>query len=262
LGTTRTTAEFKDVRVTRDDQTLLGSDFASGTPGWSVERGTWSVKDGAYQQTDPEVTGIVLAGDASWRDYTLSLKARKLGGSEGFMIVVRYAGPENHMVWNVGGCQNKFHGIQSRLAQQDHLIAQVPGSIETGRWYDVKVELNGAKLDCYLDGKLVQSAAVPPLQVQRLYASAVRDEKAGEIILKVVNPGDDAGAVRIQLDGLASVASEIRAITLAGASPGDMNSLDHPLAVAPVESTVKVSGPRFDHRFPQHSMTVLRIRTQ
>ncbi len=262
LGTNQTTAEFKDVRVTCAGQTLLSSDFAGGTPGWSVERGRWSVKDGAYQQADPEVMGVALAGDASWRDYTLSLKARKLGGSEGFMIVVRHGGPENHVVWNIGGFQNRFHGIQSRLAQQDHLVAQVPGTIETGRWYDVKVELNGAKLDCYLDGKLVQSAAVPPLQVQRLYASAVRDEKAGEIILKVVNPGDDAGVVRIQLDGLASVASEIRAITLAGASPGDVNSLDRPLAVAPVESTVKISGPRFDHRFPQRSMTVWRIRTQ
>jgi hypothetical protein len=158
LGTNQTAAEFKEVLVTRDGRTLLSSDFANGTPGWSVERGHWSIKDGAYQQADPKATGVVLAGDASWSDYTLSLKARKLGGSEGFTIVVRHAGPENHMVWNVGGYQNKFHGIQVRLAQQDHLIAQVPGSIETGRWYDVKIELKGAKLDCYLDGKLVQSA--------------------------------------------------------------------------------------------------------
>jgi alpha-L-arabinofuranosidase len=262
LGTNQTAAEFKNVRVTRDDRTLLSSDFANGTPGWSVERGNWSVKDGAYQQADPNVTGIVLAGDASWSDYTLSLKARKLGGSEGFTIVVRYAGPENHVVWNIGGYQNKFHGIQTRLAQQDHLVAQVPGSIETGRWYDVKVELKGSRLNCYLDGKLVQSAEVPPPQVQRLYASAVRDEQVGEIILKVVNPGDNVSEAQIHLAGLAPVASEVKALTLTSANLGDVNSLDHPLAVAPVESKFNVTGSRFDHRFPQHSMTVLRIKTR
>jgi alpha-L-arabinofuranosidase len=148
------------------------------------------------------------------------------------------------------------------LAQQDHLVAQVPGSIETGRWYDVRVELKGARLDCYLDGKLVQSAEVPPPQMQSLYASAVRDEKAGELILKVVNPGDRAGEAQIHLAGLASVASEVKAITLTGAGLDEVNSLDQPLAVAPVESTVNIAGPRFNHRFPQHSMTVLRIKTR
>ena len=262
LGTNQTAAEFKDVRVTRDGRTLLSSDFANGTPGWSVERGNWSIKDGAYQQADPKATGIVLAGDASWSDYTLSLKARKLGGSEGFTIVVRYDGPENHVVWNIGGYQNKFHGIEARLAQQDHLVAQVPGSIETGRWYDVKVELKGSRLNCYLDGKLVLSAEVPPPQVQSLYASAVRDDKAGEIILKVVNPGDKPCLTGIQLAGVAGVAPEIKAITLTSASLVDVNSLDHPLAVAPVESAFNIAGPQFDHRFPPHSMTVLRIKTR
>ncbi len=262
LGTHQTAAEFKDVQVTRDGQTLLSSRFTDGTPGWSVERGNWSVKDGAFQQADPKASGLVLAGEVSWSDYTLSLKARKLAGAEGFAVMVRYEGPENHVVWNLGGYENRIHGIQARWAQQDHLVAQVPGSIETGRWYDVKIELKGAKLDCYLDGKLIQSAEVPPPQVQQLYASAVRDEKAGELILKVVNPGDAAGEAQIHLDGLTSVAPEVKAVTLASASPGDVNSLDHPLAVAPVESIFKIAGLRFDHRFPKHSMTVLRIKTQ
>jgi alpha-L-arabinofuranosidase len=260
FGSHQAAAEFKDVQVTRGGRTLLSSNFAGGTSGWSVERGDWSVKEGAYQQADLKAGGVVLAGDASWSDYTLSLKARKLGGSEGFTIVVRYSGPENHVVWNIGGGQNQFHGIQARWAQQDHLIAHVPGSIETGRWYDVKVELKGAKLACYLDGRLVQSAEVPPPQVQCLYASAVRDEKAGEIILKVINPGDEPRSAGIQLSGVAGVTSEMKVVVLTGAGLDAENSLAHPLAVAPVESMINLSGPRFDHQFLQRSMTVLRIK--
>jgi alpha-N-arabinofuranosidase len=108
----------------------------------------------------------------------------------------------------------------------------------------------------------VQSAEVLPPQVQCLYASAVRDEKAGEVILKVVNPGDDPCMTGIQLSGVAGIAPEIMAIVLTGAGLGAENSFEHPLAVAPVESRFNVSGPRFDHRFPQHSMTVLRIKAR
>jgi alpha-L-arabinofuranosidase len=220
------------------------------------------VRDGAYQQTDSGTPASVFAGDVSWSDYTLSLKARKLGGAEGFWIIVRQNGPGNYIVWNLGGMRNQSHMLQFHLGQQDQLVSQVPGSIDAGRWYDVKVELKGVKLDCYLDGKLVQSAEVPPPQVQRLYASAVRDEKAGEIILKVVNPGDDPRMAGIQISGVDGVAPEIKAIVLTAAGLGAENSFEHPLAVAPVESRFNVTGSRFDHRFPQHSMTVLRIKTQ
>jgi len=262
LGTSQTAAEFKDVRVTRRDKVLLSSDFATGAQEWSGADHRWTVRDGAYQQSDPGALATVFAGDASWSDYTLSLKARKLGGAEGFRIIVRQNDPENYILWNLGAMRNRAHLLQFRLGQQDHLVCQVPGTIDAGRWYDVKVELKGAKLDCYLDGKLVQSAEVPPPQVQRLYASAVRDEKAGVIILKVVNPGDQPRLTGIQLSGVAGVAPEITATVLTGGGLGAENSFAHPFAVAPVESRFNVSGTRFNHRFPRHSMTVLRIKTQ
>ena len=262
FGTFSTAAEFKDVRVTRGDKTLLSSDFANGASEWSGDSHRWTVRDGACQQPDPDTSASVFAGDTAWSDYSLSLKARKLGGAEGFRIVVRQNGPENYIVWNLGGRRNTSHILQFRLGQQDEHLSQVPGAIDAGRWYDVKIELKGTKLDCYLDGKLVQSTEAPPPQVQRLYASAVRDEKAGEVILKVVNPGDDSCVAGIQLSGVTGVAPEIKATVLTGASLDAENSFEHPLAVTPVESTFNITGPRFNHRFPQHSVTVLRIKAR
>ena len=132
----------------------------NGAPEWSGAGHQWTVRNGAYQQPDPGAPASVFAGEVSWGDYTLSLKACKLGGAEGFWIIVRQNGPGNYIVWNLGGMRNKSHILQFRLGQQDQLISQVPGSIDAGRWYDIKIELKGAKLDCYLDGKLVQSAEV------------------------------------------------------------------------------------------------------
>jgi alpha-L-arabinofuranosidase len=261
LGTLQASAEFKDVRVTHGGETLFASDFSASAAGWSDD-GVWRVQGGAYQQPDPQATAGATTGETFWTDYTLTLKARKLGGAEGLVITVLNDGAGVWATWSLGGWGNQYFAIQSHYAEQDQFLGRVPGALETGRWYDLKIILKGPHMDCYLDGKLIQSADVLRRRVPALFASATRDEKAGEVILKVVNPGGDVGETQIHLAGLTRVASEAKVITLTGAGLGDVNSLDHPHAVAPAEAKFNVAGPRFGYRFPQHSMTVLRIKTQ
>jgi alpha-N-arabinofuranosidase len=95
--------------------------------------------------------------------------------------------------------------------------------------------------------------------VQSLYASATRDDQTGEIILKVINPGAEAEAVEIKLAGLARVEPEGSAVTLAGGL-NDVNSMDEPGKISPVESKFENAAPNFTCSFPPHSMTVLRIK--
>ncbi|HET7625483.1 MAG TPA: family 16 glycoside hydrolase, partial [Verrucomicrobiae bacterium] len=251
--------EFKDVSVTRGGNSLLDDDFSTGASKWSPHNGRWTVSDGAFQQTDPKAVANATAGENSWSDYTVSLKARKTGGAEGFLIMVRYQNPENYIVWNLGSFDNKFHSIQTRLAQQDELISRVPGSIENGRWYDIRIQLHGTKMDCYLDGKLIQSADVPPPQIQKLYATAARDDKSGEVILKVVNPGDAANETKINLAGAREIARRAKVTVLTGASGDETNSFEAPRHIAPVTSEIRIAGPEFQYQFPARSMTVLRI---
>ncbi len=259
LGTYRTSAEFKDVLVTHGTETLLASDFSQSTNGWTGGEG-WDVKDGAYQQSNSNATSSVFAGENAWSDYTLSSKARKLGGSEGFLIMVRYNGPEDYILWNLGANRNSANVILWHFAQQDHVIAQNPGSIESGRWYDVKIELKGGSVSCYLDGKLVQRGDVPAPNVQSLYVSATKDDSAGELILKVVNPGERVEETEIDVAG-ASVASDYaRATVLTSSSLADENSFADSRGVAPQESPIQISGPRFTHTFPARSMTMLRLK--
>jgi len=261
LGTLRAAAEFKDVRVTRGGKTLFASDFAAGTAGWS-DAGAWRAKEGACQQPDPNATASISAGETSWTDYMLTLKARKLGGAEGLVITVLNDGAGAWATWSLGGWGNQFFAIQSHYAEQDQFLGRVSGTLETGRWYDIKIVLQGPHLECYLDGKLIQSADVLLRRVPALFASATRDEKTGEVILKVVNPGADTGETQVLLAGLPCVAPEVKVITLTGTSLSDVNSLDYPLTVAPVETKVSITSPRFGYRFARHSLTVLRIKTR
>jgi hypothetical protein len=154
VGTWNTQAEFKDIKVTAAGRTLWSSDFSRGTAGWKMLSGQWSVVDGALRQSSPEPNMRAIVGDPQWRNYTLSLKARKISGLEGFLILFHMATEDTKSQWNLGGWDNTKHGLQVPGIP----LTQVEGKIETGRWYDIRVELQGPTVKCYLDGKLVQQA--------------------------------------------------------------------------------------------------------
>ena len=255
VGTFQTAAEFEDIRVTRGDEVLLAWNPSKDAP--VTAGGTWKVEDGALRQTETRGASWAWAGDPSWTDYTLSLKARKLDGREGFLIAVRDAAGAR-VVWNLGGWGNTRHGIQSMLGGQDRLVAEAPGSIEAGRWHDIRIELEGAKVSCHLDGQLAHSVEVPGPRLERLYASAVRDDKAGEVILKVVNPSGNPVAAAIGLDGGRPAASA-RLSVLAGSGPADENSLDDPRRVSPREERLELGEGGFRREFAPWSLTVLRM---
>ena len=252
VGTWRTQAEFKDLKVTHDGQTLFNSDFASGTRGWNLQGGDWSVKDDALQQNSLDENIRAFAGDKHWHNYTYTLKARKLGGAEGFLIPFLVQDENVKAWWNIGGWGNTRHAIE-----MDGVFANdAPGRIETGRWYDIRIELSDAGIKCYLDDKLIHDVPYP--KTKALYAVASRATKRHEIIVKVVNAAREDQQTLIKLAG-GSLAGTATAITLNSAKAEDENSLTDPLKVAPTTTNFGCSGTEFQHRFPGNSVTVLRL---
>jgi alpha-L-arabinofuranosidase len=255
VGTWRTQAEFKDLRVTQGGKSLYASDFSGGLSGWKTSRGKWEVADGALRQTGREEDARALVGDPSWSDYTLSVNARKLGGDEGFLIMFQAPGDQTKSWWNLGGWDNTLHALEVPGVP----LRQIPGKIETGRWYDIRIELHGQQIKCYLDGKLVQEATrtTPP----SLFAVAGRDEKTGETVLKVVNASGQPLGTAVELRGAKEAAVKGKAITLTGAGPLEENSFATPDKIAPREEALKASAPTFTRTFPAHSVTVLRLKS-
>lgn len=256
LGTYRTAAEFKDVHVSRETGTLFDGDLSQLR---LPREGDWTVKDGALAQTDARAIATAAAGDNQWSDYTLTLKARKTSGLEGFLIVVRNDGANTRVQWNVGGWGNTKHGIQSWLGVQEQIVGQVPGRIEKGHWYDVKIELKGAQMNCYLDGQLVQSAQIPVPRTGGFFASAVRDEQAGEVVVKVVNATPESREVAVELAGVKSVKAGARGILLTGERLSDLNDFATPNRVAPRAFPVSIRAPKFSQTVPPNSLVVLRV---
>jgi len=261
VGTWNTQAEYKDLKVTQGDKVLLESSFASDAAGWKPAGGEWKVQDGAYRQMKLEPDDRSVAGDPAWTDYTLSLKGRKLSGAEGFLIMVHVADHDNFAWWNLGGWGNSKHAIEVATGgSKSHMGADVTGKIETGRWYDIRIELKGRAVKCFLDGKLVHDATYPP-PPSPLYAVAGR-AGPGEVILKVVNVSGEPQETAIELAGAKKVGPAGAAIVLASASPQDENTLEQPMKVAPVTEKLQGAAAQFKRTFPPWSVTVLRLKAE
>ncbi len=253
VGTWRTRAEFKDLKVVRGDQTLFASDFSGGTQGWRLHGGQWTAEDGVLRQQSPAENVRAFAGDKTWSDYTYTLKARKLGGDEGFLIPFLVQNEGAKSWWNIGGWGNTRHAVERQGVADD----SVPGSIETGRWYDIHIEVKDARIKCFLDGKLIHD--LKPQPPKSLFAAASLVGQGKAVILKVVNVSRADQETDIRLEG-AKLRSTATAIVLAADRPEAENTLDQPTRVQPVTHTLTHGGPAFRHTFPANSVTVLRLQ--
>src|SRR5205823_461673 len=87
VGTWITQAEYKDIQVTQGDKVLYKQDFAGGLGDWKPGQGDWKAQDGVLRQSSRSVDCRSVGGDVDWTDYTYRLKARKISGQEGFLIL-------------------------------------------------------------------------------------------------------------------------------------------------------------------------------
>ena len=252
VGTWSTQAEFKDIKVTQGSTTLFES---SDGRQLSTESGDWNVIDGAYRQTQNIEGARTWAGDESWHSYTLTCRARRLSGSEGFLVTVGRKDDRNFLWWNIGGWGNTQSAIEhSKDGAKSPIGQPVRGSVETGRWYDIKVEYTPGRLVCSLDGKVMFDEAFPtetPLYV----VSGKRDD--GEVIIKVVNVSDSPQPVRIRIP---NALMEGSLQTLTSLRPTDENTLDEPRKVVPKGTKIRFTNGTANHVFPPHSLTILRVR--
>jgi len=260
LATWNTQAQFKDIKVSSGDQVLFQSDFSQNTSGWRARDGDWSAADGALTQTSDAANCRITTGNPAWTDYTYTLKARKTGGQEGFFVLFHARGRNDFIWWNLGGWGDTRTQLE-KIADDENLAlgASAPVTIDVNRWYDVRIELHGTDIKCYLDDKLITEATdTPPAPLPAIYATASRADASGQVILKVVNVSSSPQNLQINLQGAADVSKDAHLILLTG-QPGDMNSIAEPTKVAPQESDLHDAAATFTHEFPAYSVSVLKL---
>ena len=168
------------------------------------------------------------------------------------------ANDEDRTWWNLGGWNNTQDAVQNGAD-----IDAKPSHIETGLWYDIRVEVSGKRVKCYLDGRLIHDVTYESGgRVAALYACASRDDQTGDVIVKVVNASAQPLNTELDLSGANNLTGHGNAIVLTAANPTDENSLDDPTNVVPRTGEVNFHGTSLTRAFPANSFTVLRLKTQ
>jgi alpha-L-arabinofuranosidase len=258
LGTWLNAAEFKDLQVVAPDgKILFKTDFKKNIDDWKkIGQGQWSVQDGVLRQSAIVQNVTAFVGDTNWSDYTITLKARKLSGENGFQIYFHCKNVFQRIRWDIGGYGNSVNMMDMGLTS-----VSMPSNIEIGRWYNIKIVIKGTNVKGYLDGKLLQEVGDIRTAVKSLCASAARDEKSGDIIIKVVNASSESHQSLLDLRGAGKLSGNGTAIVLSSASPGDENTLEEPTKVSPKTESLIISGNTITQSFPGNSLTIIRIPT-
>lgn len=261
LGTWETSAEFKDLSVIADGKTLYTSDFGGKAGDWHAESGDWTATEGVYRQTSAaqdvrsylDVPSLSNLGDC-----TIRVKARKLGGAEGFLILFHAKDTGQYLWWNIGGWGNREAGVEaSNRSGKFGIDRRVPFTVATGRWYDVRIEAKSSEMQLFIDDKLTQTVRVTG--VPTFAVSASRADASGDFILKVVNGAEVDRNSSVQLEGVTDGAFETTVTTLSSESQEDENSFVEPTKVAPKTVPLLVQHRTFNYDFPARSLVILRL---
>ncbi|WP_432119441.1 alpha-L-arabinofuranosidase C-terminal domain-containing protein [Streptomyces sp. bgisy032] len=259
LSTWATSAAYDDVKVTAaDGSTLLNDDFSGDASQWKhTGAGSWSIQDGQYVQTDTAAENtMVTAGDPTWKDYDLHVRATKKSGKEGFLVAFGVKDTGTYYWWNLGGWNNTQSAVEQAADGGKATLMAKAGSIETGRAYDIDIKVRGRQVTLFLDGEewgrfTDDKPAEPFRQV------VTEDAGTGDLIVKVVNAQPAEARTAVDLGG-AKVASTARVTTLAADQDAVNTETDTP--VTPVTSTLRGVAGTFTYTFPGNSVTFLRIR--
>jgi alpha-L-arabinofuranosidase len=212
---------------------------------------------------DEKVTG-------SGENYTYSVRARKTSGEGGLAVrfatqddgesLVWFVGVRHRVntlhVWGGGGMQDlPAHQLESSFAGA--LARGVNGTLDTGRWYDVKIQVEGRRVRCSLDGKEIHNVQVPESLGPSIHGAAGR-MAGGEIVVRLVNASPWKQTVSIHLAGGANRFSGI-ATHLTAKDLEAENSLEQPTKIAPVERRLPAVGSSSQYELEGNSFTVLKL---
>ncbi|MFO0892046.1 MAG: alpha-L-arabinofuranosidase C-terminal domain-containing protein [Isosphaeraceae bacterium] len=262
LGAWNTRTEFKELRVFDERGTLvLEDDFASLDRWEAPGVGRWDVHQGILRQTDERQTpAMLLLKSPPLTTGRVTLKARRVGGSEGFLIFFNAGGIDRFLFGNFGAAGNTFSAIQDRGAPEGCAFEggqSTPGKIEDGRWYEISLVVGRDHAGLFLDGRKVSDARVVPLP--EFSASAGLDRTGRAVVVKATNYRREPLGTEIVLEGAGDVEATGRHLFLTADHPDDENTLEQPRRIVPRERPLEGCSRRFRVSLPASSVNVLRI---
>ncbi|UOG76415.1 alpha-L-arabinofuranosidase [Hymenobacter tibetensis] len=188
---------------------------------------------------------------------------------------VAIGSPDNKNSWDCAISEAAFMTGLERNADIVNMASYAPlfAHVDAWQWTPDMIWFDNLKAygtpNYYVQKMYSTNAGTTMLPVQmpnnakngtdNLFASAVADDKAGDIVVKLVNYSNEARPVKLNLAGAKKMGKSGKAIVLASNDLQAVNSLQEPTKLAPKEEQFKVSSSTVSYTLAPNSFTVLRI---
>jgi alpha-L-arabinofuranosidase len=107
--------EFDDAKIVSGTAVILDDSFDTQRSDWQHDGGDWRVSDGVCRQTSGATPALMkFAFTSQATNYTVSVRARKTGGAEGFLVGFGAQDSQNYYWLNLGGWSRKNRGRRAK----------------------------------------------------------------------------------------------------------------------------------------------------
>lgn len=258
VGTWITQSKYDDIIIKNGKNEILFNDnFENNSGNWTIYKGTWNIQNGTFVQSSNLEDCRAIATYISDTSYTITLKAMKISGNEGFLIIFGYIDDNNFYWWNIGGWGNTRHAIEKCSGGVKSQIASINGSILSNKWYDIKIEITNERIKCYLDNILIHDYIPEP--IKKLYVSTTKNTKTNEYIMKIVNVTDQPVATNVIIKTQTGHSIQGTNQILTSTNKYDENTFLEPKKVSP--TVLNFTYPlNFYHTFPAFSVNIMKFK--
>ncbi len=264
IGSWDTEVMYKDIRVVSNGKTVFTAD-TSDADKWKTLNGRWEFTPDGIHQKAREIDCRAWIPGKSWSSYKLQLKAKKIRGAEGFLIMVHVKDGMEYVWANLGGWGNSRHAFERATGGAKSQSSGQNGRIERGRWYDITVDVDGNDVACFVDGRRVLKTDLGKLDgevTNNIYANACTGETPDALLVRVVNIAEEPKTVTLSLREAGTLKSAGEAVTLHAASRDAKQSLEAPLRYSPRKTRINGVAARFTYTFKPCSFTILKLKRE
>ena len=273
VGTWYTSAKFDNVKITslETGKTLGSTKFttALAKTRWEFPTdGEWKIKRGALVNTTTNMAygnngSVAYFGDTDWENYCYTVDATKLEGGEGFIIPFAVQDKENCYFWNIGGWGNTISALQKieNGVKTDKVLGTVkPFTVETGKTYEIRLEISGTNVKGYIDDELYVDYSFTNGAKAHAYTVVSNDDN-GDVIIKLVNVTENSSTVAVNIDN-ANIDDTAIINQVAGDSLKNDNILGQEQVCKMKEFTLDGFSNQFNYTMPAYSVTSIRLKTK
>lgn len=260
LGSWNTSNEFKDICIDDEQGKLVFSDDFKSLDQWDTPGiGRWTAADGVLKQNDLSKAPAMLFLKKDLQVGCVRLKARRVGGSEGFLMFFHADGQQRYMFCNYGAAGNHFSAIQGTPSEGIAVKGggDRQGPIENERWYEICLVLTRNSAEMLLDGKRVSRIEAESLP--SFFANAGYERKDKNVIVRATNYYPVSLPLTIEFNNVQSVEEMGEHTIIRANRPEDENSLEQPDRIRPRQQALGGCSRRFKVEIPPRSVNVLRI---